>query len=178
LLVTPEVYGDGMTATTGYKSLRELSPAQLIAIDALLAGDTHAQAADKAGVHRVTVSKWVAGHPAVQAELNRRRRELSEARAARLRELDETALDAVAAQLDASDPEFALKWLKLRGLNVTAASGPTDPEAIINAEVSARCERARNAELDHLMDLSRGVDETKVREETERDLAARFGSND
>ena len=44
---------------------------------------------------------WVSRHPAFQAELNRRRRELNERRESRLRELDQAALESVTAQLEA-----------------------------------------------------------------------------
>jgi transposase len=163
--------------TSGYKSLRELSERQLVAIDALLTGATHSAAADKAGVHRVTVSKWVSGHPAFQADLSRRRQELNEQRAARLRELDEAALDAVAHQLDTSDSEFAIKWLKLRGINssIHPAPGPTDAEEIIERRYQERLESARNdATLDGMFNDLSGVDPDRVREEVEAELAQRY----
>ena len=161
--------------TNGYKSLRELSERQLVAIDALLTGATHGEAADKAGVHRVTVSKWVSGHPAFQAELNRRRLELNAQRAARLRELDEAALDAIAHQLETTDPEFAIKWLKLRGINssIHPAPGPTDAEEIIDERYRVRLASAHtnNDPVNQVLnDLSR-VDPDRVREEVEAELA-------
>jgi len=154
--------------------LRELSERQLVAIDALLTGATHGEAADKAGVHRVTVSKWVSGHPAFQAELNRRRLELNEQRVARLRELDEAALDAIAHQLETTDPEFAIKWLKLRGINssIHPAAGPTDAEEIIDSRYRARLVSARNdTSLSRVFDDLAGVDPDRVREEVEAELA-------
>jgi transposase len=163
--------------TNGYKSLREVSERQLVAIEALLTGATHSEAADKAGVHRVTVSKWVAGHPGFQAELSRRRQERNEQRAARLRELDEAALDAVAHQLDTSDPEFAIKWVKLRAISsaIHPAPGPTDAEEIIDRQYRARLESARHDATSALVldDLS-GVDPKRVREELEDELAQRY----
>jgi transposase len=163
--------------TNGYKSLREPSERQLVAIEALLTGATHSEAADQAGVHRVTVSKWVAGHPAFQAELSRRRQELNEQRAARLRELDETALDAVAHQLDTSDPEYAIKWLKLRGItsSIHQAPGPTDAEEIIEQQYQKRLQSARNnASLGPLLDDLSGVDPDRVRQEVEAELTQTY----
>jgi aryl-alcohol dehydrogenase-like predicted oxidoreductase len=163
--------------TNGYKSLRELSEHQLVAIDALLSGATHGEAADKAGVHRVTVSKWASGHPAFQAELSRRRQELNEQRVARLRELDEAAFDAVARQLDTSDPEFAIKWLKLRGINssIHPALGPTDAEEIINQRYRARLASARSdTAVDQVLNDLSGVDPDRVREEVEAELAQTY----
>ncbi len=53
-----------MEATDRYKVLRELNHAQTSALDVLIAGGTHAEAAETAGVHRVTVTRWVSNHPA------------------------------------------------------------------------------------------------------------------
>jgi hypothetical protein len=164
-----------VAATKRYKALRELSAAQITAIDALMAGDTHEQAAKKAGVHRVTVSRWTEDHPAVRAELNRRRRELNEQRAARLRELDEVALQAVSSHLDTLDPQFALKWLRLRGLDISE-NGSTDPEEIIAQAARARMQvpqdglnglRTRAIELGW-------ITEDSMREKVEEELARRY----
>jgi hypothetical protein len=164
--------------TDSYKALRELSERQQIALEALLEGKTHAEAAERAGVHRVTVSKWSAGHPAFQAELNRRRAEINVQRAARLRELDAAALDAVAAQLETNDAEFAMKWLKLRGLDTAAAhvvTGPTDAERIIDELVKRESQKARDAEI---FERISDVDRASIRERVEDDLAQRFAATD
>jgi hypothetical protein len=57
-------------ATKGYKRLHGVTVKQQNAIDRLVAGDTDEQAAQAAGVHRVTVSKWRLHDPAFQAALN------------------------------------------------------------------------------------------------------------
>jgi len=136
--------------TDDYNSLRILSDNQNVAIDALIGGATHAEAAERAGVHRVTVSKWVARHPGFRAELNRRRAELGEQRVARLRELDELALDAAASRLETLDPEFAMKWLKFRGLNATVlpSPGPTDPGQMIERFVEGEAREVRSHDFD------------------------------
>jgi hypothetical protein len=168
--------------TNNYQSLRLLNDRQLIAISALIGGATHAEAAAQAGVHRVTVTDWVGHHPAVRAELNRRRNEIAEQRQHQLRELDAAALDAAAAYLANSDGEFALKWLKLRGLNATVFpdTGPTDPEEIINELVTARV-AATTAEAASLKDpgeLFHRPDAMKIKTEVEAELAATLGEND
>lgn len=163
-------------ATDDYKSLRSLTERQLLAIDALLTGSTHREAAEAAGVHRVTVSGWVSTHPAFQAELNRRRQELNEGRAARLRELDEAALNALAARLDDGDPEYAMKWLKLRGLGnpVHGAVGSTDAESIIEDVVQARLTRDPLSDMLKELQLAPGQDPATVRKEVEADLLERL----
>ena len=65
-----------MTTTDDYSWLREVSDRQVLAIDTLVAGGTHQEAAAAAGVHRVTVSNWARRHPGFMAEVNRRRGEL------------------------------------------------------------------------------------------------------
>jgi hypothetical protein len=162
--------------TNDYQSLREVNDRQHLAIEALLTGATHAEAAAQAGVHRVTVSNWVKKHPGFQAELNRRRRELSEQRATRLREFDAAALDAVATRLDEGDPEFAMKWLKLRGLNATTLpdTGLSDPNDIIEYLVTTRAYAKENAEIDKLFGSMNGVDRNRIRAELEDELQAEF----
>ena len=58
-------------APRGSESLHCLTDRQLLALDALLAGATQAEAAEAAGAHRVTVTKWASRHPAFVAELKR-----------------------------------------------------------------------------------------------------------
>jgi hypothetical protein len=60
------------------------------------------------------------------------------------RELDTTALDAVAARLKTSDSEFALKWLKLHGVSAVAYPpvGPTDADDVIDTLVKREFEKA------------------------------------
>jgi hypothetical protein len=161
-------------ATNNYISLRETSERQEIAINALLEGATHAVAAERAGVHRVTVSNWAARHPAFRAELNRRRNERAEERFARLRELDERALEAAASRLEAADPEFAMKWLKFRGPNATvlSATGPTSPDAVIDELVAERAERAQRDEFDRL--LAPGPNRDRLRIDLEIELEEEF----
>jgi aryl-alcohol dehydrogenase-like predicted oxidoreductase len=161
--------------TNRYQVLREVNDRQRLAIEALLTGATHAEAAEKAGVHRVTVSSWATKHPGFQAELNRRRREVRERSASRLRELDVAALDAVATQLETHDPEFAMKWLKFRGANATTFpdTGPTDAEEILERLVAARVS-ATPTPLTKTVELLDGVDRNRIRNELEAELLAEF----
>ena len=54
-----------------------VSPAQLLAVAALVNGSTVTQAAEKAGVARETVSRWVHRDPAFIAELQNTRAEIA-----------------------------------------------------------------------------------------------------
>ena len=46
------------------EALLSLTPAQQVAIEALVAGATHAVAAEETGVSRETVTRWISNHPA------------------------------------------------------------------------------------------------------------------
>jgi hypothetical protein len=94
----------------------DLTPAQVLALDVLDAGGTHSEAAQVAGVHRVTVSKWTTRHPGFVAELTRRRLARFELVADRAEAVTLSALDLVAKAIDNGDTSAALSWLKLAGL--------------------------------------------------------------
>ena len=88
--------------TKCYQMLHDLTVKQQNAIDRLVAGDTDEQAAQAAGVHRVTVSNWRLHDPAFQAALNARRQEVWGASADRLRSLVPRAIDTLATRLGTS----------------------------------------------------------------------------
>jgi hypothetical protein len=96
-----------------YQSLLDLSGSQLTALEIIETGGTHAEAANAAGVHRVTVTKWCHHHPAFIAERNRRQIE----RAERVAVITDTAtiraIEVVSALIDTGDAETAMKWLRL-----------------------------------------------------------------
>ncbi len=122
------------------EKLRDLTPAQLIAIDALVAGAAKTDAAEVAGVNRVTVSKWANHHPGFQAELNRRRAELVEQRADQIRNIDALALEHIQRRVEGGDSAAVDTWIKARGLAKvdTTQIGATDTEAIIDAKIEDR----------------------------------------
>jgi hypothetical protein len=59
-----------MTATARDHMLRDLTASHVAAATVLLGGGTHAEAADAAGVHRVTVIRWAHQHAAFIAHMN------------------------------------------------------------------------------------------------------------
>ena len=76
-----------MIEATGCDDLLQLAPRQEAAIELLLSGKCDAATAEALGIHRTTIARWRAAHPAFQAELARRRAELFGAAAERLRGL-------------------------------------------------------------------------------------------
>ena len=134
--------------TASNNSLHELTPEQVLAVIALSTGGTHSQAAEAAGVHRVTVSKWSNHHPAFVAALATLRRDaVMEARAAALR-ITRTALDVVFATIDAGDVEAAFKWLRM-GSGAALVMQPA--EALTSHDVVEEVRRTMPDELSQML---------------------------
>jgi hypothetical protein len=98
------------------EALHRLTERQVLALDALLTGATHAEAAELAGVHRVTVTKWASRHPAFVAEMNRRRGERTDAVADAVLDVTLKAVGVARSAVEAGDADAALAWLKLAGV--------------------------------------------------------------
>ena len=120
-------------ATKDDKSLRTLTPAQLVAIEVLARGGTHDEAANAAGVHRVTVTTWANHHPAVIAELNAIRVARATTMRSALVRVTERALEVVEKSVDAGNEAAAFKWLRMvpSVLSDPPFEGPSDPDAVI-----------------------------------------------
>ena len=90
-----------------------LSDSKLIAIDTLLTGATHREAAEAAGVARTTVTEWVNHQGGFRSELERRRRERAAEVNDRVGAAVGQALRVVKEHLDAGDLRAALGLLRL-----------------------------------------------------------------
>ena len=131
-------------ATDNYSALLKLTAPQAVALDALDAGATHSEAADAAGVHRVTVTRWANYHPEFIAETNRRRTQRAELLAVRSESVTLSALDLVARACEEGDKVTALGWLRLVGLaglleaeRTRGRSSPMSGAEVLAAEASA-----------------------------------------
>ncbi len=157
-----------------------LSVEQENAIDLLVGGTSDRETAAAVGVSRQTVCGWRNRHPAFIAALNTRRLDVWGGSSDRLRALLPKALDCLEGAItgEASDWKAAAKIVELAGLdrqgvgvpNLGASSiGPTDPEAVIEAE-------ARRRRPDPYQDIVAGgrVTETE-RRAVLRDLAELAG---
>jgi hypothetical protein len=108
----------------------EVSDRQAIAIDALVSGSTHLEAAKLAGVQRSTVTGWCNKNITFIAEWNRRRRQRLTAAGERLHEVTSTALDVVAETINSGDTATALALIRMVGVEhllSAAQPGPTTP---------------------------------------------------
>ncbi len=111
------------------ETLNGLSPAQVTAIEAILAGKTITAAASAAGVDRVTLHRWLKADGAFQAELNRARSEIRLATVGSLERLAAKAAACVEKAIDEGDVKAALEILLHRHLKLSrrVQSGPTTP---------------------------------------------------
>lgn len=116
--------------TTDYQTLQTLTPAQELAIVSLLAGNSDAEAAEDAGVHRVTVTRWRLYDPAFSAELDSQRAALRTAANDRLHAMLPKALAAIEQELENGKNKLraALEVLKLISRQEPAAA-PQDFDA-------------------------------------------------
>jgi len=122
------------TPPANLRDLVELAPAQLIALDLLDSGATHAEAAKACGKDRVTVTRWVSHHPAFIAELNRRKIERVREHERAVAELTRAAVATVGKAVADGDVRAAVDWLRLVGLAPLLPALPTEPEDIIERE--------------------------------------------
>ena len=108
----------------------EVNDRQSIAIDTLIAGRTHREAAQAAGVQRSTVTGWCNHNIVFIAEWNQRRRQRLAASGERLHQTMSAALDTLAASINDGDTDTALGLIRLVGVEHllrAACPGPTTP---------------------------------------------------
>lgn len=126
----------------------------------MVTGKTDQETAEAVGVSRQTVCGWRNTNPYFRAALNRRRQDLWGVAVDQLRALLPRAVAVLAQELECGpgSARVAVDILRLAGLDRTRADekldslliGPTDPAAIIDAEVRRR-RPDRGAYLDDLL---------------------------
>jgi len=122
------------------KADRQLSQAQLTAIDLLVAGSSVTDAAEAVGVARQTASEWLNRDTDFTAALNVRRAEGFSGAADKLRGLLPKALDVLEAYLESSAPQdklrAALGVVRMANLNLAdtgeTGKGKLELNALIN----------------------------------------------
>ena len=124
----------------------EVSDQQSIAIDALVAGATHREAA---GACRSTVTGWVNHNITFITELNQRRQSRLVASGETLHQTMAAALALLAEKIDAGDAEVALALVKAVGVShliQAAIPGPATPLGV-NAQLSNQVSTDLTCEL-------------------------------
>ena len=130
-----------------------LSDSQYLAIDVLLTGGTHREAAGAAGVARTTVTEWVNHRSEFCRELERRRWQRAEQVNDRVGALTKRALDVIEEHVAAGDLRTALGVLRLLPREALHRA-PTPPPAAEQREDVGAMLRARLAQLEVLTDPS------------------------
>jgi hypothetical protein len=131
----PLVIVQAPNGATGHDQALQLSDRQALALDALIGGATHAEAAKAAGTHRTTVSRWASNDVEFRAELARRRGEQAEVVAERAADLTFEALSVVQEAVKAKNLAAALGWLRLVAPALADQRASADQRA---AEVTVR----------------------------------------
>jgi hypothetical protein len=127
----------------------EISDKQSIAIDALISGNSHREAAEKAGVQRTTVTAWCNHNFPFIAERNQRRRDRLEAAGEQLQETLCAALVHLGERVREGDTGAAMTIVKAVGVGHlldAVKPGPTDP-AVVKTKLAQRFESEVLVEL-------------------------------
>jgi hypothetical protein len=144
ITINPNERAEGAHAVaTESDDLLQLSERQVLALEVLTTGGTHAAAAAAAKVNRVTVTTWANHHPGFRAERARRLEAAAAASRERARRTAIKAVEVVENAIDAGDTDVALSYLKWLGPGVALEltfGGATDAESILESE--ARSEGA------------------------------------
>lgn len=128
-----------------------LSDKQHLAIDVLMTGGTHREAAGAAGVARTTVTEWVNHRSEFCRELERRRWQRAEQVNDRVGALTKRALDVIEEHVAAGDLRAALGMLRLLPREALHRA-PTSPLTTEQRQDVGAMLRARLAQLEALPD--------------------------
>ena len=112
-----------MTTEDNQTQPHPVSDRQLLAIDALLTGATHSEAADIAGVHRCTVTGWVNHHIGFITELNQRRHQRNLSSADLLHSVIHDALRLLTQAISEGNVKAALSLLSRLDLQTIWKAG-------------------------------------------------------
>ena len=146
-----------------------VSDRQCLAIDALVQGATHQDAAKLTGVARTTVTEWANHNVPFIAELNVRREARILANADRLHTVFSKALSLLEREIDAGEANAAIALLRLTGLDHLANfmdPGPSNHRAVV-AELANEIELA---ELGCLIAGSSAQEQAQLRSDTSEDI--------
>jgi len=132
---------------------RELTPAQLLALGELVAGQTDGKAAEAAEVDAAQVRTWRDFDPLFAAALNRQRAGQWEEQSDRLRALIPRAIDALGQCLDSEDPKTALAAARAILTGAGLLGGDLRPSgAIVADKVELEWQKERHVSVLDRMD--------------------------
>jgi transcriptional regulator with XRE-family HTH domain len=119
-----------------------LSTQQELALLALVGGATQSEAAERAGVARETVCRWLQDDPEFVAGLNRARKDIWDASIDRLRLLALKSTEVLAKLMESDDPRIRLNAAQT-ALKAAGLEGLPAPDEPLDAEHIKRATRER-----------------------------------
>lgn len=122
-----------MTTKTNETQPSLLTDRQLLAIEELLKGATHQEAAETVGVHRCTITDWCNHNVGFITELNQRRYYRLRTAGEKLNNTLGAALDLLTERINQGDINTAITLLKTVGVKHlldAATPGPTTPLSV------------------------------------------------
>ena len=146
-----------MTTEDNQTQPHPVTDRQLLAIDALLTGSTHSEAADIAGVHRCTVTGWVNHHIGFITELNQRRHQRDLASADLLHKLVHDSLQLISDVIAGGNIKAALTLLSRLDFKMMWKSG--SPKAVTPLSVIAMLAQRIDGDLTNDLFVSERANE-------------------
>ncbi|HXE56009.1 MAG TPA: hypothetical protein VN541_23485 [Tepidisphaeraceae bacterium] len=122
--------------------IEALNDKQQAAFESLRGGSSFAVAAQRAGVGRVTVYRWVKSDPNFRAAYNAWRQEMAESAQSRLLKLADKAVDCVERAIDNNDSATAVTVLAKMGIMRKTRRASIEPE-IVQMQVQLEQEREK-----------------------------------
>jgi hypothetical protein len=138
------------------RSGSSLSPAQFLALENLMSGQTLGEAAKGAGIGRKTLYRWMHEDADFQAEYNAWQKDTAAAARSGILALTEPAIRAVAGALEKGDSKTAMALLKSLGLLTPPVAGSTDAETVRKEQ---QIERKREGTRLFIEELAAGFPE-------------------
>jgi hypothetical protein len=117
-----------------------LSATQRNVMEFLLAGESVAESARRAGLSRSTIFNWLKQDAVFRSLYNQWQSQMEEGAHGRLRRMSEKAADAVERALERNDAKTAMRLLEKLGMLKEREIGPTDP-----AEMREKMENEKKA---------------------------------
>jgi hypothetical protein len=119
----------------------ELTAEQRVAIVKLTSGRTRGEAANAAGVSRMTLYRWLNHDPAFQAAYNAWEQDVLMTAQGQLAAGTQDAVATVLGAIRGGDSKLAWKLLESQGVSARPAAGSTDVEELRRREVLERKKR-------------------------------------
>jgi hypothetical protein len=112
----------------------EISDKQSIAIDALIGGATHREAAEKASVQRSTVTAWCNYNTPFKARLNARRQQRLQMVGEQLQEALGAAIGVLAARISEGDVDSSLALIRVVGVGHLLEAAKPGPSTSLGVQ--------------------------------------------